>query len=79
MEGPIEEQLEVDAVKAAASPAPLRNLPYMTEKEFVLRAVKLHVDGAGAALGSVDLARIGEDWPVMVGRRRVQAVAGGAA
>jgi hypothetical protein len=78
MEAPIEEQLEVDAVKAAAGPASLRNLPYMTEKEFALRAVKLHVDGAGAALGTVDLARIGEDWPVMIGRRRMQAVAGAA-
>ena len=44
----------------------------------VLRAVKLHVDGAGAALGTVDLARIGEDWPVMVSRRRVQAAVGAA-
>ena len=78
MEGPIEEQVEIDAVKAAAGPAPLRNLPYMTEKEFALRAVRLHVDGAGAALGTVDLARIGEDWPVMLGRRRAQAAAGAA-
>jgi len=78
MEGPIEEQVEIDVVKSAAASAPLRNLPYMTEKEFAMRAVKLHVDGAGAALGTVDLARIGEDWPVMIGRRRAPATAGAA-
>jgi len=78
MEAPIEEQVEIGAVKAAASPAPLRDLPYMTQKEFVLRAVRLHVDGAGAALGSVDLARVGEDWPVMLGRRRPHAAVGAA-
>jgi hypothetical protein len=47
----------------------------MTQKEFVLRTVRLHVDGAGAALGTVDLARVGEDWPLMVGRRRVEHAA----
>jgi len=78
MEAPIEEQVEIGVVKAAASPAPLRDLPYMTQKEFVLRAVRLHVDGAGASLGSVDLARIGEDWPVMLGRRRAHPAAGAA-
>ena len=78
MEAPIEEQVEIGAVKAAASPAPLRDLPYMTQKEFVLRTVRLHVDGAGAALGTVDLARIGEDWPAMLGRRRAQPAAGAA-
>ena len=78
MEDPIEGELEADAAEAAARPAPLRGLPSMTEKEFVLRAVRLHVDGAAATLGTVDLAHLGEDWPVMVGRRRAQPAVGAA-
>ena len=78
MENPIEAEVEVDAAEAAARPAALRGLPSMTEREFVLRAVRLHVDGAAATLGTVDLARIGEDWPVMFGRRRPEAAAGAA-
>lgn len=71
MENPIEAEVEADAAEAATRAAPLRDLPSMTQKEFVLRAVRLHVDGAGAALGTVDLVRIGEDWPVLAGRRQV--------
>jgi len=70
MENPIEAEVEVDAAEAATRAAALRDLPSMTQKEFVLRTVRLHVDGAAAALGTVDLARIGEDWPVMAGRRQ---------
>lgn len=78
MEDPIEGELEADAAEAATRPASLRGLPSMTEHEFVLRAVRLHVDGAAATLGTVDLVHIGEDWPVMVGRRREHAEAGAA-
>ena len=73
MEEPIAAQAEAGAARAAALPAPWAGMPYMTQREFVLRAVRLHVDGAGAALGTVDLARTGEDWPVLVGRRRLRA------
>jgi hypothetical protein len=70
MEDPLEHEVAIDAAAAASRTDPLRDLPSMTQREFVLRAVRLYVDGAGAALGTVDLARIGEDWPVMAGRRR---------
>jgi hypothetical protein len=75
MEEPIAAQGEVGAARAAAMPAPWAGMPYMTEREFVLRAVRLQVDGAGAALGTVDLARTGEDWPVLLGRRRIRTAA----
>ena len=80
MDAPIEQAAEAEAAEAATRATPFRGLPSMSEREFVLRAVRLHVDGAGAALGSVDLARIGEDWPVMVGphQRAVRPVAGAA-
>ena len=82
MDVPIEEAAEAEAAQAATRAPVLRDLPSMSEREFVLRAVRLHVDGAGAALGTVDLARIGEDWPVLVGRgtrgRLAQHAAGAA-
>lgn len=65
-EAPIESEVEAGAqAAAAASPTPWSGMPSMTEREFVLRAVRLHVDGAGAALGTVDLARLPEEWPAM--------------
>lgn len=80
MDAPIEEAAEAEAAQAATRAAPWRDLPSMSQDEFVLRAVRLHVDGAGATLGSIDLARIGEDWPVMVGHRtRALRPAAGAA
>src|SRR4051794_9804555 len=59
MDAPIEGAAEAEAAEAATRAASLRTLPSMSQKEFVLRAVRLHVDGAGATLGSIDLARIG--------------------
>jgi hypothetical protein len=67
---------EVGAERAATLPLPWRTMPVMTEREFVLRAVRLHVDGAAAALGTVDLAKIGEEWPALLGRRPAPVAAG---
>lgn len=69
MDEPIAAEASAGEEAAAALPAPWRDMPYMSEKEFVLRAVRLHVDGAGAGMGAVDLARIPDDWPAMLGRR----------
>ena len=68
MDAPIEQAAEAEAAEAATRAPVWRDLPSMSQREFVLRAVRLHVDGAAATLGSVDLARIGEDWPVLLGR-----------
>jgi hypothetical protein len=74
-EAPIEAETEAGAEAAAAAPAPWRQLPSMDQREFVLRAVRLHVDGGAAALGAVDLARLPEDWTLMNGRRVARASA----
>jgi hypothetical protein len=79
MDEPIAAEAEAEAARSATRAAPWRDLPSMSEREFALRAVKLHVDGAGFALGGVDLARLGEDWPVLTLRRRTGHAAASAA